>query len=109
MYKKNLSSSYLAQHFDLDSSLTVYECIRNGAGKILVLLHKYENLSPESNEAHILEDEITKYDGWNIDVRIKRFVTDLNIPPLDKSIGQLSGGERRRVALAKTIIGMPEL
>ena len=109
MYKRDLTSAYLPQHFDLNPDLTVYECIKSGAEKILELLHRYEALPPESNEAHQLEEEITRHDGWNIDVRIKRFVQDLNIPPLDKKVGVLSGGEKRRVALARTIIGMPDL
>ena len=109
MYKRNLTSSYLAQEFILNTSDTVYQCIKSGAERITNLLKKYESLSAESNEAHILEEEITRTDGWNIDVRIKKFVTDLNIPMVNKKIETLSGGEKRRVALAKTIISMPEL
>ena len=109
MYKRNLTSSYLYQEFTLNGSDTVYKCIRDGAERIIELLKKYESLSADSNEAHIIEEEITRLDGWNIDVRIKKFVTDLNIPEGDKYIAALSGGEKRRVALARTIISMPEL
>jgi ABC transport system ATP-binding/permease protein len=109
MYKKNLTSSYLSQEFSLNSYDTVYQCIKNGAVRITELLKKYEKLPTESNEAHIIEEEITRLDGWNIDVRIKKFVNDLNIPPVDRKVETLSGGEKRRVALAKTIISMPEL
>ena len=109
MFRKNLSSAYLPQHFELNYEKNVYENIKSGAVKATDLLHKYESLPPESNEAHTIEEELTRIDGWNIDNKIKHFVSDLSIPPLDKKVGTLSGGEKRRVALAKTIIGMPEL
>jgi ABC transport system ATP-binding/permease protein len=109
MYKKNLTSSYLSQEFLLNPSDTVYKCIKDGAERIEKLIKTYESLPADSNEAHLFESEITRLDGWNVDVRIKKFVNDLNIPPVDKKIDTLSGGEKRRVALARTIVSMPEL
>lgn len=109
MKKKELSSSYLSQEFVLDEDLTVYRAIKEGASKITELLSRYENISHDSNEAHLIEVELNHIDGWNLDVRIEKLITELNVPFQNRKIGELSGGERRRVALARAIVGMPEL
>ena len=107
--KKGLTLSYLSQNFSLDSGKTVYESILDGASNITSLIEEYENLPVNSKEQHILEDKIKKLNGWNLKNKIERVVLAVNAPEMDRKVSELSGGERRRTALARAIIGEPDL
>lgn len=107
--KRNLITGYLPQEFELDESKTIYENILDGLPHIVKLLKDYDNLSPNSNNAHELEEQITHFDAWNLDYKIDTFLHALKIPEKDSQIAPLSGGEKRRIALAKALIANPDL
>lgn len=107
--QRNLRVSFLSQEFTLDENLTVGENIRNGAGHIYSLLSEYEYLPPDSDRRHILEEEIARVDGWEIDRKITRLMESLEAPPAERVVLSLSGGEKRRTALCKTLIANPDL
>lgn len=107
--KKGLTMAYLSQDFSMDISKTVYESILDGASNITSIIEEYENLPANSKEQHILEDKIKKLDGWNLKNKIEKVVLAVNAPEMNRKISELSGGERRRTALARAIIGEPDL
>jgi len=109
MRKKELTVSYLPQEFSLDNSVDVYTNIMSGAEYITSLLKQYESLPNDSQSAHLIEDKINLCNGWNLNNKIEAVMTALKTPPADKRVEYLSGGEKRRVAVAKTIVGQPEL
>jgi len=109
MRKKELTVSYLPQEFSLDNSVDVYTNIMSGAEYITSLLKQYESLPNDSQSAHLIEDKINLCNGWNLNNKIEAVMTALKTPPADKKVEYLSGGEKRRVAVAKTIVGQPEL
>jgi len=109
MRKKELTVSYLPQEFSLDNSVDVYTNIMSGAEYITSLLKQYESLPNDSQLAHLIEDKINLCNGWNLNNKIEAVMTALKTPPADKIVEYLSGGEKRRVAVAKTIVGQPEL
>lgn len=107
--KKNLRSGFLSQEFTLSESKTVHDNILEGASHITALLDAYQSLPPHSEERHALEVQISTVDGWDLERKITILSEALHVPASDKIVSLLSGGERRRVALCKTLISQPEL
>ena len=106
--KKNLRVSYLPQHFALDDEKSVIENILDGASYVLDLVKKYEELDPQSSGAARLQEEITHLNGWDVEQQAKVLMQSLNTPPAENKAGDLSGGEKRRVAMCKALISEPE-
>jgi len=109
IYARDLRINFLKQDFSLDESRTVYENIYDGLEYFINLLHKYETLPLHSSEHARLEQEINKHNAWNPEQRMKEIMTRLNTPEADRKCDTLSGGEKRRVALARTVVSEPDL
>jgi ATP-binding cassette subfamily F protein uup len=102
--RKGLRIGFLPQEFELPAELTVRAAIRDGASEIVDLLDRYEATgSPDAQAA------IDACDGWNLDVHIETIMDALKVVDADRIVGQLSGGEQRRVALCRAIVGQPDL
>src|SRR5579863_7295078 len=99
--RRDLVVSYLSQDFTLDPSLDVRANVRLGAEHVLNLITEFESLAAESNRHGELEHRIQALDGWSLDQRIETAMSHLNCPPGERSIDSLSGGEQRRVAMAR--------
>ncbi|MBK6679408.1 MAG: ATP-binding cassette domain-containing protein [Ignavibacteriales bacterium] len=108
-HRNGLVVSFLSQEFTLDEEKTVKDNIMSGAGYIKELLDQYESLDPSSEERHILEEKIAHVDGWNLDRRLTLLTTSLDAPDSDRIVATLSGGEKRRTALCRTLIAQPDL
>ncbi len=107
--RRDLIVGYLPQSFELDSTLTVYEAARGGAAHVLRLIDEFENLPGHTKRHDDLEERIIQLDGWTVDLRVRTALNQLGCPPDDRVIGTLSGGERRRTALARALVTQPEL
>jgi len=107
--RRDLVVSYLSQDFTLDMSLDVRGNVRQGARHVLDLIAEFESLHAESKRHEALEHRIVALDGWSLDQRIETAMSHLNCPPGDRRIDSLSGGEQRRVAMARAIVSRPEL
>jgi ATP-binding cassette subfamily F protein uup len=107
--RRGLITSYLPQEFDLDIEKTIYDNILAGLPHITNLLNEYESLPADSNIAHQLELKITHLDAWNLDYKIDKFLDALKIPEKNMQVANLSGGEKRRIVLARTLIANPDL
>jgi len=106
---RDLVIGYLPQEFTLDPALTVGENVRNGAQHVLKLIEEFETLPGHSNRHDYLEERIQHFDGWNLDHRIKSAISELGCPPADSPVTKLSGGEKRRVALARALVSQPDV
>ncbi len=104
-FARDLRVSYLPQEFTLEETRSVLDYIRSGLGYFEDLLERYEK---DPHDA-IVEAEIKKHNAWNLDNKIAAVVEKLNIPPGDRLCSELSGGEKRRVALAAAVVGEPDL
>lgn len=106
--KKNLRISYLPQDFELDNKATVLANILSGAADILAMIDEYESLDPSSAKAAHLEQEITHLEGWTLEQEAAALMDSIGAPGADKIAGDLSGGEKRRVAMCKALLSRPE-
>ena len=106
--RRDLVVSYLSQDFTLDPKLDVRANVRAGAKHILDLIAEFESLPADSKRHEILEHRIQALDGWTLDQRIETAMAHLSCPPGDRAVTSLSGGEKRRVALARTIVSSPD-
>ena len=116
---------YLPQDPQLDPSKTVKECVMEGVQEIYDTLREYNEINdkfglPEYYEdpdkmdklmarQGELQDIIDATDAWNIDSKLERAMDALRCPPADWSVENLSGGERRRVALCRLLLTKPDV
>jgi ATP-binding cassette subfamily F protein uup len=107
--RRGLRVGYLPQEFELDGSLTVRENIELGVADLLDWMRRYESGEGSDAELADLQHAIEAADGWHLESRIKTIVTALDAPPLDAGVAALSGGEKRRVALCRALVGRPDL
>jgi ABC transport system ATP-binding/permease protein len=107
--RRELVISYLSQDFTLESSLDVRGNVRRGAWRTLDLIAEFEALPAESKRHEELERRIQALDGWTLEQRVETAMSHLDCPPGERRIDSLSGGEQRRVALARAIVSQPEL
>jgi len=106
--RRDLVVSYLAQDFMLDPALDVRGNVCSGAQHMLDLIAEFEALAHDSQRHEELEHRIQSLEGWTLDSRIETAMSHLNCPPADRDITTLSGGEKRRVALARAIVSRPD-
>ena len=108
-FARDLRVSYLPQEFSINENDTVYENVSAGMKWFEGLLQQYEN-SPHNSRAHELaEIEINKYNAWDLEYKISSVMERLNVPERDRKCADLSGGEKRRTALAAAVVGEPDL
>jgi ATP-binding cassette subfamily F protein uup len=106
--RRDLVVSYLPQDFMLDASKSVYENIRDGAKPVLDLIAEFESLPHDSKRHEELEHRIQALEGWTLDQRIETAMSHLNCPAGDRRVDTLSGGEKRRVAMCRAIVSLPD-
>ena len=106
--QRDLVVSYLPQDFMLDPAKNVIENIRAGAQPVLDLIAEFEALPHDSKRYADLEHHIQVLEGWTLDQRIEVAMAHLNCPGADRRIDTLSGGEKRRVAMARAIVSSPD-
>ncbi|ODT23426.1 energy-dependent translational throttle protein EttA [Microbacterium sp. SCN 69-37] len=109
----------LMQEPELDETKTVLENIQEGVA-IKAKVDRFNEISalmadPDADfdallaEMGVLQEEIDAADGWDLDSQLEQAMDALRTPPADEPVTKLSGGERRRVALAKLLLQKPDL
>ncbi len=105
---------YLPQEPKLDESLTVRENVMLGVAEKKAILDRYNELAMNysdetADEMAKLQDEIDSQNLWDLDSQIDVSMEALRCPPDDANIANLSGGEKRRVALCKLLLEAPDM
>jgi ATP-binding cassette ChvD family protein len=105
---------YLAQEPQLDGSKTVLENVMEGVASKKAILDRYNelmmNYSDETaEEGAKLQDIIDSQNLWDLENQVEMAMDALRCPPGDASVDNLSGGEKRRVALCRLLLAQPDL
>lgn len=106
---RGIRIAYMPQDFAPPEGLTIEQAVREGLAWFDSLLKRYETLPPESPEHESLEHLLTLHDAWHPEKKLEITLAKLHVPDLNRLCSELSGGELRRVMLARTIIGEPDL
>ena len=125
VFSPGYSVGYLPQEPQLDNTKTVKEVVMEGVQPIVDVLTEYEEINnrfglpeyyenPEKMDSLFarqaeLQDKIDATDAWNLDSKLERAMDALRCPPEDQPVANLSGGERRRVALCRLLLQKPDI
>ena len=109
-YRKGISVGYLQQLPALNPDHTVMEEIFASDNPQVIAIKAYEKALIEENHDDLgdLIQELDKLNAWDFESKIKLILTQLKITNFDQQIGQLSGGQKKRVALANILINEPQ-
>ncbi len=104
----------LEQEPQLDPAKNVRENIEDGVSEVKALLDRFNELSMNysdetADEFARVQEQIDAVDGWNLDTTLEIAMDALRTPPGDGDVATLSGGEMRRVALARLLLRQPDL
>ncbi|MBW6536967.1 MAG: energy-dependent translational throttle protein EttA [Mariniphaga sp.] len=125
VFAPGYSVGLLEQEPHLDESKTVIEVVKEGVQEVVDVMNAYEEINlkfglPEvyenpdemdklMTEQSKLQEKIDQMDAWNLDSRLERAMDALQCPPNDQPVTELSGGERRRVALCRLLLREPDV
>ncbi len=113
-YQQNIRIAYVAQEPILQTEHTVFEAAAEGLAQVKALREEYEALSEgewdESNHERLdqLQSQLDAQGGWNWEQRVSESLDRLHLDA-NQTIGQLSGGTKKRVALAQALVTMPDV
>ena len=122
VFSPGYSVGYLPQEPQLDDSLTVKEVVSQGVQEVVDILKEYEEVNmkfaepmsdDEMNKLIERQGELTElidqHDAWELDNKLERAMDALRCPEGDTPVKNLSGGERRRVALCRLLLTEPDI
>ncbi|ASK87538.1 energy-dependent translational throttle protein EttA [Sphingorhabdus sp. SMR4y] len=117
-----ITVGYLEQEPELDESKTVKENVMDGVGEIADHIRRFNEITelmgdpPEDadfdalmEEMGVLQEKIDAVDGWTLDNQLEIAMEALRCPPGDSAVDNLSGGEKRRVALCRLLLEKPSI
>jgi ATP-binding cassette ChvD family protein len=115
-----ITVGYLAQEPELDPTKTVLENVKDGAREVADMVERFNQIGIEMGEDGAdfdalgtemgeLQEKIDAVDGWTLDNQLEIAMEALRCPPSDSSVENLSGGEKRRVALTRLLIQKPSI
>jgi energy-dependent translational throttle protein EttA len=119
---ENITVGYLAQEPQLDETKTVRENVMDGVRPVADLVDRFNEISmimgdPPADcdfdalmdEMGTLQEKIDAVDGWSLDSQLELAMDALRCPPADGPVTNLSGGEKRRIALTRLLLEKPDI
>lgn len=112
IYRKDIQVSFLSQDPKFDDSLTIEDTILASENPVLKVISNYEKalLNPEDTEAYQAAfDAMEHHQAWDFETLYKQVLFKLKLEHLDQKVSTLSGGQKKRLALANALINKPDL
>ncbi|WP_074408174.1 ABC-F family ATP-binding cassette domain-containing protein [Aquimarina megaterium] len=112
VYRKNLKVAFLPQEPNLDPSLTIEQTIFASDNDILQVINTYEKalLNPDDVESYQLAfEKMDAMNAWDFETQYKQILFKLKLEDLNKKVSELSGGQKKRLALANILLSKPNL
>ncbi|MAP54557.1 MAG: ABC transporter [Altibacter sp.] len=112
IYRKNLKVSFLSQEPDLDGQLTVEETIFASDNPILKIISNYEKALENTTDTEAYQaafEKMEAHHAWDFETRYKQILFKLKLEDLSQKVGNLSGGQKKRLALANALLTQPDL
>jgi energy-dependent translational throttle protein EttA len=120
VFSQGYSVGMLEQEPELDPTKTVREIVEEGVAEIVALLKEFDEINeafgdPDADFDKLLErqgtvqEKLDHHNAWELDTRLERAMDALRCPPSDQNVANLSGGEKRRVALCRLLLQEPDV
>lgn len=107
---------YLEQQPPLDPEKRIIDAVLAGGQPLFRLIRQYENLvgnfsgaTEENDRLAVLQRQMDQQDAWEVQSRVETVLTQLKIKDMGVKIGEMSGGQQKRVGLAQVLIQQPDL
>lgn len=112
VYRKGVKVGFLPQEPDLEPSLSVEETILSSDNEILKIINAYEKALQNPDDADAYQkafDQMEAKQAWDFETTYRQILTKLKLDDLSKKVSDLSGGQKKRLALANLLLGKPDL
>ncbi|WP_442264809.1 ABC-F family ATP-binding cassette domain-containing protein [Tenacibaculum sp. ZS6-P6] len=110
--RKGIHIAYLSQEHNFDANQTIEETIFATENKILPIIQQYEAALQNPDDAEAYQkafDLMDQHNAWDFETQYKQILSKLKLDNLQQKVGSLSGGQRKRLALAIILINKPDL
>ncbi len=110
-FTNDITVGYLNQYPIQNEELTVMEEIYQSTSEVVQAVREYETAiqNPGKHDLQEATEKMDRLNAWNFELKIKQILSQLKITRFDQKIGELSGGQQKRVALANVLINNPDL
>jgi ATP-binding cassette subfamily F protein uup len=112
VFRKNLKTAFLSQEPNLNPALTIEETILASDNPILKIIAQYEKAlkNPEDTDIYqVAFDAMDAHNAWDFETRYTQILHKLKLEDLDVKVNSLSGGQKKRLALASALLQSPDL
>ena len=111
VYRKGIQVAFLKQESDFGDAKTVFEAIYESENPILLAIRAYEAALLNPDDTNIFQkafDQMDRMEAWDYEVKVKTILSKLKLDDLQQEVSILSGGQRKRLSLAKILIDQPD-
>ena len=111
VYRKGIQVAFLKQESDFGNSKTVFEAIYESENPILLAIRAYEAALLNPDDTNVFQkafDQMDRMEAWDYEVKVKTILSKLKLDDLKQEVSILSGGQRKRLSLAKILIDQPD-
>ncbi|MBP1841417.1 ABC-F family ATP-binding cassette domain-containing protein [Formosa algae] len=112
IFRKDITVSFLPQEPVLDPNLTVEATIFDGDHDILKVIKNYETALHNTEDADAYQkafEQMDRYNAWDFETQYKQILSKLKLDNFSQKVSTLSGGQKKRLALANALINKPDL